>query len=98
MKTAKWNNKIIAQSDDTVFIEGNYYFPPDSIKKEFFENSKLTTECFWKGTANYYNLIDGDTKEENVAWYYANPKPGAEDKVKHVFKNYVAFYPQVQVS
>jgi uncharacterized protein (DUF427 family) len=95
---AVWNDKIVADSEETVYIEGNHYFPPDSIKHEFFEKSDLTTICYWKGTANYYSLIDGEIKTENAAWYYAEPKDGSEDKVKHIFKNYVAFYPhQVQI-
>ena len=97
---ATWNGKVIAESDETVYIEGNQYFPPNSINEEFFDKSSvLTTECHWKGTANYYNLKDGDVLVENAAWYYANPKDGSEDKVKHTFKNFVAFYPNiVQVS
>ena len=96
---AVWNNKVIAESNETVYIEGNQYFPPESVNKEFLENSDLTTECHWKGTANYYNLVDGENKAQNAAWYYAEPKEGSEEKVKHSFKNYVAFYPQhVQVS
>ena len=96
---AVWNNKVIAESNETVYIEGNQYFPPESVNKEFLENSDLTTECHWKGTANYYNLVDGDNKAQNAAWYYSEPKEGSEEKVKHSFKNYVAFYPQhVQVS
>ena len=67
--------------------------------KDLLEETELTTDCFWKGTANYYNLVDGEEKAVNSAWYYANPKEGAEDKVKHNFTNYVAFYPSsVQVS
>lgn len=99
-KTATWNNKVIAQADqeDLVFIEGNWYFPPDSVNKELLESSELTTECFWKGTANYYNLADGDTKASNLAWYYAAPKEGSEEKVGKAFANYVAFYPQVTIS
>lgn len=96
---ATWNGKVVAESDETVFIEGNYYFPPETVDKQYFENSDLTTECFWKGTANYYDLVDGDTRTENSAWFYANPKEGSEDKVKHQFKNYIAFYSnQVTVS
>lgn len=91
---AVWNGKTIAESDNTVFIEGNQYFPPESVDKTFLENSDLTTECHWKGTANYYNLVDGDTKAENAAWYYAEPKEGSEEKVGNTFKNYIAFYPQ----
>lgn len=96
---AIWNGKLIAESDETVYIEGNQYFPPDSLNREFIEDSGLTTECHWKGTANYYNLVDGDTRADNAVWYYANPKEGSEQKVKHTFKDYVAFYPNiVQVS
>jgi uncharacterized protein (DUF427 family) len=99
-KQATWNGKVIAEADqsDLVFIEGGYYFPPDSIKKEFFTDSDLTTECFWKGTANYYNLVDGDTTGSNLAWYYANPLEGSATKVKKDFRNYVSFYPQVTIS
>lgn len=92
---ATWNNKVIADSDETIFIEGNQYFPPESVDQSVLEKTDLTTDCFWKGTANYYSLVDGDTKAENAAWYYANPKEGSEEKVKHAFKNYVAFYPNV---
>lgn len=97
---AIWNGKVIAEAkkEDLVYIEGGWYFPPDTINREFFVDSELTTECFWKGTANYYNLKDGDNEAANLAWYYANPKEGSEDKVKHTFKNYVSFYPQVQVT
>lgn len=94
-----WNGKTIADSDETVYIEGNQYFPPDSVDMKFFEKTDLETECHWKGTANYYSLVDGDKKVVNGAWYYANPKEGSVDKVGHEFKNYVAFYPQnVQIS
>jgi uncharacterized protein (DUF427 family) len=96
---AVWNGQVIAESDETVYIEGNQYFPPDSVDRKFFEDSNLTTECHWKGTANYYSLVDGDTKAQDAAWYYADPKQGSEEKVKHSFKDYVAFYPNiVQVS
>lgn len=97
---ATWNGNIIAEADkeDLVFIEGNWYFPSESVKKEFFEDSELTTDCFWKGTANYYNLVAGDTKGANLAWYYASPKEGSETKVGKPFANYVSFYPQVTVS
>jgi len=91
---AIWNNKVIAESDETVYIEGNQYFPPDSVNRDFLEKTDLETTCYWKGVANYYNLVDGDEKAENAAWYYAAPKEGSTDKVKHEFKDYVAFYPQ----
>lgn len=91
---AIWNGKVIAESNETVYIEGNQYFPPDSVNKQYLSDSDRTTECHWKGTANYFNLVDGDESIQNAAWYYANPKEGSEDKVKHTYKNYVAFYPQ----
>ena len=99
-KTATWNGKVIAEADqdDLVFIEGGWYFPAESVNKEYLEDSDLTTECFWKGTANYYNLVDGDTKGANLAWYYAHPKDGSEDKVGKKFANFVSFYPQVTVA
>lgn len=89
-----WNDKVLADSEETVFIEGNHYFPPNTVDKAYLINSDLTTECFWKGTANYYNLTDGENVAENAAWYYAQPKEGSEEKVKHEFKDYIAFYPQ----
>jgi uncharacterized protein (DUF427 family) len=92
---AIWNGSVIAESDETVYIEGNQYFPPESVKQEFLEKTDLTTECFWKGTANYYSLVNGDDKANNAAWYYANPMNGSEEKVKHNFKNYIAFYPNI---
>lgn len=96
---AVWNNRVIAESDETVYIEGNQYFPPESLNRDFIETSSLTTECHWKGTANYYSLVDGNTKAENAVWYYSNPKEGSEQKVKHTFRDYVAFYPNiVQIS
>ena len=97
---AIWNGKVIAEApkEDLVFIEGGWYFPPDSINREFLQDSDLSTHCHWKGAANYYNLVDGDTTGANLAWYYADPMAGSEEKVKHTFKNYVSFYPQVSVA
>ncbi len=96
---AVWNGKVIAESDETVYIEGNQYFPPNSVKSEYLSKTDLETTCHWKGVANYYSLVDGDTIAENAAWYYANPKEGSTEKVKHEYKDYIAFYPNiVQVS
>jgi uncharacterized protein (DUF427 family) len=92
---AVWNGQIVADSDETVYIEGNQYFPPESIRKEFFTTSDLTTECHWKGTAHYYNLETEGLRADNAAWYYPEPKAGSEDKVKHTYKNYVAFYKNI---
>lgn len=90
---ATWNGQTIAESDDTIVVEGNHYFPPQSIKREFFSDSGRTTVCPWKGTASYYNLKDGGTEAQNVAWYYPQPKEAASN-----IKDYVAFYPAVSVS
>ena len=89
---AIWKNKIIADSNDTVVIEGNHYFPHDSIKKEFFKPSNTNTVCPWKGTASYYTIkVDGN---ENIdaAWYY----PEVSDLAKGI-KNRVAFWKGVTV-
>ena len=89
---ATWNGKIIAESNNTIIIENNHYFPADSINKEFFESSKTTTACPLKGKAMYYSInIDGD-KNIDVAWYYPNPKALAEE-----IKNYVAFWKGVEI-
>jgi uncharacterized protein (DUF427 family) len=89
---AIWNNKIIAESDATIVIEGNHYFPPDSLKKEYFAESDIHTTCHWKGIASYYNInVDGKINE-NAAWYYPNPM----EKAYHI-KSYVAFYGSVEI-
>ncbi len=90
---ATWNNQVIAESDDTVIIEGNHYFPESSLKKEFIKPSKTESVCHWKGTANYYSLaIDGKTNEDAV-WYYAAPSELAK-----VIKGRVAFWKGVKVT
>lgn len=67
---AVWNNKIIAESEDTIVIENNHYFPSDSIKKEYFSPSTTTTVCPWKGTASYFNITVDGKKNNDSAWYY----------------------------
>lgn len=92
MATAKWNGKVIAESNDTIVIEGNHYFPPTTIKKEFFKDSSTHTNCPWKGEASYYTLdVDGQLNAD-AAWYYPTPSGLAEG-----FKNYVAFWKGVTV-
>lgn len=89
---AIWNGQVIAESSDTVIVEGNHYFPADAIKKDFFESSQTTTVCGWKGTANYFSIsVDGETNPD-AAWYYAEPKSAAEN-----IKGRVAFWKGVQV-
>lgn len=90
---ATWNGKVIAESNDTVVIEGNHYFPADSLKKEFYKESETHSVCPWKGTANYYTL-DVDGKEnKDAAWYY----PEVSELAKGI-KGKIAFWKGVTVS
>jgi uncharacterized protein (DUF427 family) len=89
---AIWNGQVLAESDATVVIEGNHYFPASSLTAAFFEPSETHTVCAWKGKANYYNLQVGDQSNPDAAWYYPDPKPAAE-----LIKNRVAFWRGVKV-
>ena len=100
MAKAVYNGVTVAEADDkdTIQIEGGTYFPPGSVKKEYFKPTDHHTMCHWKGEANYYSLeVDGETVE-NLAWYYPEPLDGSIERVGKDFTNYVSFYPQVQVS
>jgi uncharacterized protein (DUF427 family) len=89
---AVWNETVLAQSDRTIVVEGNHYFPPESIRREYFQESKTRTTCPWKGQASYYDvLIDGDSNRD-AAWYYPEPKEAARE-----IKNHVAFWKGVRV-
>lgn len=93
MITATFNGRVIAQSDDTTFVEGNHYFPLDALDRSAVAETDHHTTCPWKGTASYFSLeVDGETAE-NAAWYYLEPKEGAE-----AVANRVAFYPVVQIT
>ena len=93
MPKAIWNNKILAESDNTEIVEGNHYFPADSVNREYFKHSETRTTCPWKGEASYYNIVvDGKTNSD-AAWYYPEPKPAASN-----IKNYVAFWNGVEVT
>ncbi len=95
---ATWNGATIAESDETIVIEGNYYFPPDSVNKELLQPSDYHTHCVWKGDASYYDVVaDGQTNKD-AAWYYPAPMEGSIPKVGHDFTNYVAFWHGVEVS
>jgi uncharacterized protein (DUF427 family) len=92
MTVATWNGKLIAESDRTVVVEGNHYFPPESLNTQYLRQSTTTSRCPWKGLANYYSLIvDGQTNED-AAWYYAEPSDAAA-----AIKGYVAFWKGVEV-
>ena len=89
---AIWNNRIIAESDEIINVEGNMYFPEESVNREFLKDSYTHTVCHWKGTASYYTLdVDGKTNAD-AAWYYPEPKPLAD-----VIKGRIAFWKGVQV-
>ncbi len=93
MVKAIWNGQVIAESDDTVIVENNHYFPQSSIKKEFFKPSDQHSTCPWKGEASYYDVVvEGETNKD-AAWYYPEPKKGAEQ-----VKDRVAFWNGVEVT
>jgi len=92
MVKAIWNSTVIAESDDTVIVEGNHYFPADAIKREHFVPSDQASVCPWKGTASYYSVVvDGETNQD-AAWYYPEPKERAEN-----IRGRVAFWRGVEV-
>ncbi len=90
---AIWKGQVIAESDRTVVVEGNHYFPKEAVKAEFLQDSPTHTTCPWKGVASYYSLqVDGETNRD-AAWYY----PQTKDAAKHI-EGYVAFWKGVKVS
>lgn len=89
---AVWNGEVLAESDDTVVVEGNHYFPPGSLKRAFFAPSEHTSVCSWKGTASYYDVEVGGERNANAAWFYPEPKPAAQE-----IKDRVAFWKGVEV-
>ncbi len=90
---AVWQGTVVAESDDTVVVEGNHYFPATSIKREFFKDSASHTVCSWKGTASYYTLEINSARNPDAAWYYPEPKDAAKE-----IKDRIAFWKGVQVS
>lgn len=90
---AKWNNRIIAESDETIVVENNHYFPADSVSKDVLKSSSTHTACPWKGVASYYTLQVEGKENTDAAWYYPNPKAAAEN-----IKNYIAFWKGVEIS
>jgi uncharacterized protein (DUF427 family) len=84
MPKAVWNGAVLAESDRTVVVEGNHYFPPDSIKHEYFKPSLTQTECGWKGTASYYTVEVNGERNADAAWYYPAPKDAAKQIAGHV--------------
>ena len=92
MTKAIWNGAILAESDDTKVVEGNHYFPPASLNREYFQDSSYASTCPWKGLAGYYDIeVEGQTNR-NAAWYYAQPSNAAQQ-----IKDHVAFWHGVKV-
>jgi uncharacterized protein (DUF427 family) len=92
MPRAVWNGAVLAESDDTLVVEGNHYFPPESLRREFFRPSDTHTVCGWKGTASYYHVEVGGQRNPDAAWYYPDPLPAAEN-----IADRVAFWKGVKV-
>ena len=90
---AIWNDVVLAESDDTVVVEGNHYFPLESLRREHFRDSDLHSVCPWKGTASYYDVVVGDAVNAGAAWYYPTPKPAAQE-----IAGRVAFWKGVRVT
>jgi len=89
---AIFNNTVIAESNDTVLIEGNHYFPAEAVKKEYLKKSSTESFCPWKGKASYYHLLVNGKKNEDAAWYYPDPKEAAIE-----IKGHLAFWNGVEV-
>ena len=93
MKKATWNGATLAQSDRTIVVEGNHYFPPEAINQEYFQSSNTHTSCPWKGQASYYNVVVDGQENKDAAWYY----PTAKEKAKNI-EGYIAFWRGVKVN
>lgn len=89
---AIWNGQVLADSNETVVVEGNQYFPPSSLHQQFFKPSATTTVCPWKGTASYYDVVVDGKVNKDAAWLYPEPKSAAAEIAGHV-----AFWKGVQV-
>jgi uncharacterized protein (DUF427 family) len=89
---AIWNNTVIAESNDTVLVEGNHYFPASSLKREYITFSNHKTSCAWKGQASYYSLMVNGELNTDAVWYYADPKPEADS-----IRDRVAFWKGVRI-
>jgi uncharacterized protein (DUF427 family) len=92
MMTATWRDTVLAESDDTVVVEGNHYFPSDSLRREVFRPSSSHSVCPWKGTASYYDVVVDGEVNRDAAWYYPDPSPAAAQ-----IRGRVAFWHGVKV-
>ncbi len=92
-----WRDETLAESDKTVLIEGNHYFPPESVNHTLLKKSKYRSLCYWKGLASYYNIEYKGSVDKNSAWYYHNPTWFSRKVVGKDFTDYVAFWGNVKV-
>ena len=92
MTRAIWNGEVLAESEDTVVVDGNHYFPADSVRQELLQPSATTTVCGWKGTASYYDVVVGGSVNSDAAWYYPAPKDAARQ-----IAGRIAFWRGIQV-
>ena len=92
MPKAIWKDVVLAQSERCEVVEGNTYFPPSSLNRQYFQDSSNSTVCGWKGIASYFNVVVGEYMSKNAAWYYATPNPAAQN-----IAGYVAFGKDVKV-
>lgn len=90
---AKWNKKLLAESNETIVVENNHYFPASSLNMEFFKSSDTHTHCHWKGEASYYSVVVDGQENKGAAWYYSEPKEAAKE-----IKDHVAFWNGVEIS
>ncbi len=90
---AIWNNQIIAESNHTIVVENNHYFPAPSLNMKLFKSSETKTRCSWKGEASYYSIVVDSEENKDAAWYYLSPKEAAKE-----IKDYVAFWRGVEVT
>jgi len=90
---AKWNKKLLAESNETIVVENNHYFPASSLNMEFFKSSDTHTHCHWKGEASYYSVVVDGQENKDAAWYYSEPKEAAKE-----IKDHVAFWNGVEIS
>jgi uncharacterized protein (DUF427 family) len=89
---AIWHNEVLAESENTIVVEGNHYFPAESVNREFFRHSNTHTTCPWKGEASYYDIVVDEAVNRDAAWFYPEPKQAAEQ-----IKGHVAFWRGVRV-
>ena len=92
MARASWNGVVIAESDHCEIVEGNHYFPPESVRRDALRESATHTTCGWKGIASYYDVVVGGKTNHDAAWYYSDPKPAAQN-----IAAYIAFWKGVTV-